>query len=1509
MAKKYKNNKYFNIYQTGGPVSTDWNSSRVQKIREKVQQARENIGQANVFLDDWNKQRLATGRFNDQLGNGLIDIQKSNRDSTPIYSSPAAYGINSYLRAMPLVKSKDMTDEEAEIKRMNDALQYSRNLRQRILNTTEGGVQGSVLGEYNPKAKTIYANPEGGESTLLHEQTHASQATPQENKISEILGTSNTSGTYYYDRPTEVYSRLMQFRQANNLDPNEIITKDKLKEFKKSATDFDLLFRYKDKELLDLFNNVASVDTPLNNDINYAAYGGRVNKFNLGGPVKAWNTSPNIPNKLTTPLGNSPITNTLSGGQKLTTKLGLGSNFMGNLGSSITGFLGSGQGLNMASNAVFGLLNPNGNSTGVGNAMQTIGGLASNIPGVGGIAGAAIGAVGGLVNAAFGSKINEENVAQFRAQNQQQANYTSNASTNEELLADFGSMQHLGNVAKKDVGSDGWFSNKAKNLTRDINAERQRANLSAITSLGNTAQTVDTTNDLLKGYNFSAYGGPIDMKYTGIMSPFGNQFKDGGIYIKPENKGKFTALKERTGKSATWFKEHGTPAQKKMATFALNARKWKHDNGGPLFDFNNLKRDDYGLLNYNGSPILSSKYSSRRASEDKSTRRNTPLGYLVGDENQNVANLIWGSMELLPVVGNVMGISDVANDVYNMANSDNISSDDFGNLLLDIGGLVPGVSTITKGSKLAKAAKLSKAASKLDDAADALRYTSSKGVNDIKKRVKDAKDFAQKSLEEATKAALSRNKEDLYKASMRAREAAKFNEGILNGVDKALDPFWTRYNVYQNVGTKADALNDIFGFMGSVEDNVKAFGGELNARKWKYEDGGPLEELTPQERLNIALGRTPSGRPLEQGLINVYPEMMFMPSGNLNTVGNITGNLGLSFGKKAAVKSLRGLEYVIRNTDKLKKKVDNTVYDVIDDITEAAIEGVPELSNVLNKASKTTKKAYKRFKDSKLVPSLFQDEDNEIVNNENMYKTSLGEGHEDYAFGGELTHGGIFSNGIQEINNGGTHEQNPYEGIQVGVDEQNIPNLVEEGELIWNDYVFSNRLNVPKSVRQKYKLRNTKNLKFAEAAKELQKESEERPNDPISKNGLNAALSDLANEQEYIRMKKEQRQNTFAYGGSKGNIFEGEGDKPQKLKSYKNYEKLYNDNFYNTFGYIPFWNWMSKNKNSEEAKKWLGRINSGEFGNIGGNTFNMDDILRLSHDYKRGPVHNAFLAASRKYVDENPILGLQYDTSIKTPEKLVPVEAYMPPSKQEEEGPLTFKESPLRYAPIAGHFAGVVNDLFSKPDYQAADEVRNIELNPSLVGFTPIGNKLRFTPYDINFQINKANANAGASRRNIMNTSGGNRAAAMAGLMGVDTNYYNALGDAYRQALQYNDARREAVETFNRTTDQFNSEMGLKASIANAESRNAMTKARYERDKAAALLGQQARDAYNTRLSNNLNILLEDIGNLGKERNFRNWADVLASRGVIKMNSKGEHQGKKNGGKLNRKKKGGWEYA
>ena len=44
--------------------------------------------------------------------------------------------------------------------------------------------------------------------------------------------------------------------------------------------------------------------------------------------------------------------------------------------------------------------------------MQSIGSAASNIPGIGGVIGAGVNFVGGLFNAAFGSNLNEEFIAQ-----------------------------------------------------------------------------------------------------------------------------------------------------------------------------------------------------------------------------------------------------------------------------------------------------------------------------------------------------------------------------------------------------------------------------------------------------------------------------------------------------------------------------------------------------------------------------------------------------------------------------------------------------------------------------------------------------------------------------------------------------------------------------------------------------------------------------------------------------------------------------------------------------------------------------------------------------------------------------------------------------------------------------------------------------------------------------------------------------------------------------------------
>lgn len=151
------------------------------------------------------------------------------------------------------------------------------------------------------------------------------------------------------------------------------------------------------------------------------------------------------------------------------------------------------------------------------------------------------------------------------------------------------------------------------------------------------------------------------------------------------------------------------------------------------------------------------------------------------------------------------------------------------------------------------------------------------------------------------------------------------------------------------------------------------------------------------------------------------------------------------------------------------------------------------------------------------------------------------------AYGGPIfNHSGEFTNDVIFINEGGTHSQNPNQGVQLGVDNNNVPNLVEEGEVVFNDYVFSNRLKATKELldtngfSDKYT-----DWTFAKIAEELQKESSERPNDNISKNGLNDMMNRLITLQEVIRQNKTKDTNKFSTGGKVNILEDGTPDSDQ----------------------------------------------------------------------------------------------------------------------------------------------------------------------------------------------------------------------------------------------------------------------------------------------------------------------------------------------------------------------------
>ena len=139
-----------------------------------------------------------------------------------------------------------------------------------------------------------------------------------------------------------------------------------------------------------------------------------------------------------------------------------------------------------------------------------------------------------------------------------------------------------------------------------------------------------------------------------------------------------------------------------------------------------------------------------------------------------------------------------------------------------------------------------------------------------------------------------------------------------------------------------------------------------------------------------------------------------------------------------------------------------------------------------------------------------------------------------FADGGNMnSHGSDFTNGLVYIENGGTHEENPYQGVPMGYDQQGTPNVVEEDEVIapkrllgdggaTSDYVFSNRIPVTDEFAEKYHL--PYGISIAQAVKKLTKESRETPNDIIHENTNKKLLAEARDMQEQIKQQQQEEQ-------------------------------------------------------------------------------------------------------------------------------------------------------------------------------------------------------------------------------------------------------------------------------------------------------------------------------------------------------------------------------------------------
>ncbi|MDR0912100.1 MAG: hypothetical protein LBM96_05820 [Methanobrevibacter sp.] len=363
------------------------------------------------------------------------------------------------------------------------------------------------------------------------------------------------------------------------------------------------------------------------------------------------------------------------------------------------------------------------------------------------------------------------------------------------------------------------------------------------------------------------------------------------------------------------------------------------------------------------------------------------------------------------------------------------------------------------------------------------------------------------------------------------------------------------------------------------------------------------------------------------------------------------------------------------------------------------------------------------------------------------------------AMGGPLNNMSNFSNGLTEFNSGGSHEQNPLGGIPQGISNENgLPNMVEEGEVKYKDYVYSDRLGVDKTLAEKYRI-NKKYVdhSFAKIAEMMNKESSERPYDNISNNALSKNLLSLQKAQEDLKAQEQM--------------------------------KIIKD--------------QQKNQQGE-------------------NQFDLGGFLNTLKD--------------------------------------------------------NFNTTDLRYAPIYGSGLSVLGDMFgytNKNDFSDTDRLNDLASRLSTVTFSPIANYLNYKPIDQQQYINQINESNNATRNAIINNSNGNRSMANAALSATNLNHITKLSDLIGKLNQYEDTRKERVATFNRGTDQYNSQMGLETQKINKEN---------DALRSNLLLQElQMRDAIKLRndaaKSANLSNFYNNLGNLGKENFNRNMINAMQSFG------------------------------
>lgn len=550
------------------------------------------------------------------------------------------------------------------------------------------------------------------------------------------------------------------------------------------------------------------------------------------------------------------------------------------------------------------------------------------------------------------------------------------------------------------------------------------------------------------------------------------------------------------------------------------------------------------------------------------------------------------------------------------------------------------------------------------------------------------------------------------------------------------------------------------------------------------------------------------------------------------------------------------------------------------------------------------------------------------------------------AFGGPLnTHGADFSDDIIRIDAGGTHEQNPLGGVPAGMDSNGLPNLVEEGERIWDDYVFSDRLKMPKGLINKYKLggRKNKSLTFAEGVDKISDKlgTELRPNDPITKRTKDAILGEFEEAQEEKRIQQEKRDLLKAVAEMTPEEFASLIQPASQVPAEE----------------IPIEEQVPPQEVSEEPMGFEqgveipGMAYGGHFFKKGGpakkstiallrgikpeetKELTTMDMLRLINE-RRAKENTPTVATSTKPntaktstrkapvlpdwtadldAQADAILGMtpdipEYSVNIKdTPITVSKMDVPVIGAKRPE-----FEMLPtwMRYAPAVGGGLAVLSDMFGNPDYSGAENLISASRrlsSPVDIPVTTINNRMRRNPFDERLMGNQANQNFAAGLRSTLDTAGGNRAFRQYATSQLVRDNQGAKAELARNAYLAN--RQDALQTaeFNRQTDLYNMNALNQKSLAEAQLNSDRQMRGFEARRGAQSYLDTLRMQDDQIAAGDMTAFLTSLGNIGNENEQRNWINSLANEGILNYtlgkNGNIDFISSKNGGKIKTKKR------